>query len=86
MRFECKKCHKKFKVSNKNELKSIDCNKDNCQLKYKMNCDLIEFKDFKLEEPTIISEMHSPEPVKITNTISDEDWLKMCNGEYGGCG
>ena len=83
----CKECDKKIKIKGHKDLKTINCEKSNCQLKYNMQCQVLDFTDTKMfDEPIIISQFESPAPKIVNNEISEADWLKMLNnGEYYAC-
>lgn len=81
MKFTCKECRRKFKVKNLDE---IDCTSNTCLTKYNMESAELDFSDYALDEPIILSHFETEEPQ--VAGMTQAEWEKWADEHYSGGG
>lgn len=80
MKIKCKRCEKKFKVTSSTP---VVCDLPNCEVKYDMRGEVINFKEFKLpgKPPEYISKFNTPAPTY--KEYTEAEWMQLCMSEGG---
>lgn len=74
----CKRCQKKCKMAN---MKSIECEDGQCDLRYDISVKALTFGDYKKQQtpPKLINEISSvAPPVVVAPELTEAEWLSMC--------
>lgn len=85
MKFTCKQCDQKCHIKKRKE---INCDKVNCEIKYDMHGDTLDFKDFSPlhEAPNYLEQFVSAKPTYGTyngQDMTEAEWYQLCMSGSG---